>query len=448
MLSAIVVYGVFIAICLAALMRPWLGVVGFYFYAVLDPGWNWRWAIDPTFPFQKYIFVFIVAGWLVNRLPGLKYRGRDAIPLLGLIAFLALAFLAAASALNETLSSRYMSQLWKIVLLAVIAAITIDSPKKLAVLLFAVVLAQGYNAYQINLQYFQDGICRYARMTNWGTKGDNNGYSILTVPVIAMSLAIASAKLRASWRLIALVVAVMQMHQLMLLESRGSMLGGMVLFAIFVILVPKTTPNVVAIGAFGLAGILLAGPSVVSEFSSSFAGEGERDASAESRFYLWEAGWEITRDYPLLGVGPWCGSLLVPKYYRGEELGVERKELHNLLFEISTGTGVPATICYMSFFLLPWWHCVRLLRRKNKTGLTDPHLQVVFLAVACGIPGYLIASMFSSGALLETSYVLAASGCAAVLLAKQSVEAAEWDAQAALSDDGYLDDSSVVSAAG
>jgi hypothetical protein len=39
-------------------------------------------------------------------------------------------------------------------------------------------------------------------------------------------------------------------------------------------------------------------------------------------------------------------------------------------------------------------------------------LKAVNLAILCGIPGYWVASMFSSGALIESPYTLVSVGCA------------------------------------
>ncbi|TWU01262.1 O-antigen ligase family protein [Stieleria varia] len=426
MISTIVIYGIFVAICFAALIRPWTGVLGFYFFAVLDPGWNWRWAVDRYFPFQKYIFAFLVIGWLINGMPGLRYNRRDAAPIISLLCFLALAYASSSFSIDASLSSWYLDKLWKVVLVAIAAAITIDTPKKLVALLFTVVIAQSWNAYQINLQYFQDGYSLYARITQWGTKGDNNGYSILTLPVIAMSISLAASDFRTQWRLLALGIAVLQIHQIMLLESRGTMIGGLVMAVMFFVFMQKTGLNIAVVAMLLFAGFLLAGPSVVREFTSAFEDAGNRDSSAESRFHLWKAGWEITKDYPLLGVGPWCGALKVPEYYEGESLRVKRKELHNIFFELSTGTGLPATAFYLGFSALPWWACFMHWWRSRRMQNSIPNhadsvsINAVSLAVLCGLPGYFVASMFSSGVLLETSYILASCGCVASALFRRT----------------------------
>ena len=152
--------------------------------------------------------------------------------------------------------------------------------------------------------------------------------------------------------------------------------------------------------------------------------EEERDSSAESRFYLWQAGLRITQDYPILGVGPNATRKLVPlpQYYEGG-LPQSSKALHNLFFDISTGMGVPGLLMFSGFLFLPIWHCYRHRRT------VDDDLRLPCLAVMAGIPGYAVASMFSSGVLFETGYILPVVGyaCANVVALRQSGIATEPD---------------------
>jgi O-antigen ligase len=193
-------------------------------------------------------------------------------------------------------------------------------------------------------------------------------------------------------------------------------MGGIALLAILVCFMPRTTINLWGVTLCLLAGAALAGPPVVKEFMSSFKKEGEqRDSSAESRFVLWKAGYQITMDNPLLGVGPWGGQFLVPRYMAGgrgrDGVGGGAKGLHNLYFEIGAGCGIPAAICYFSYFAIAGWACFRLLWRQKREPIPD-WLGCLCLAVFPGLIGYFISSMFSAGALLESSYALAAGGLA------------------------------------
>ncbi len=112
-----------------------------------------------------------------------------------------------------------------------------------------------------------------------------------------------------------------------------------------------------------------------------------------------DAGYRITLDNALIGVGPYAGQAMVPRY-APEFADLPAKGLHNLFFEISTGCGVPATILYFSYFLIPWFVLSRyyLLNRYD----VSPEIGTLCLTLAIAVPGYFVSSMFSSGALLES----------------------------------------------
>lgn len=416
MLSAFFVYALFLWGCFEGLRRPWVGLVIFYGFVFLEPTWNWRWAIDPEFPFQKYISACILTGLLFAGLRGQKIRGVPLVSFACLFGFLALAYISSFQSIAPETSERYLSVLWKVIFFAFLTTWLIDTPNKLWILLWVAVVAQGYNAYQLNLYYFQDGFCRFVYGTNWGTKGDSNVYSIYTIPVMAMSGALAVYGRTVKQQFVALSIFVLQMHALMLLESRGTMLAGLFMAALLVLLVKKTAKIWGVILAASFCGFLLAGPSVVEEFQSAFKSEDELDTSAASRKQLWKAGAIITAEYPMLGVGPNAGRFLVPDYLP-PELHRQNKALHNLFFEISTGCGVPAAVLYVGFYVVVWIPCLMtfLCRRR---GLPD-WAAASCLAVSCGVPAYWLGSMFSSGALLESSYVLIATGASTMLMLRR-----------------------------
>jgi len=259
----------------------------------------------------------------------------------------------------------------------------------------------------------QDGYSLYAR-TAWGVKVEDILYAIFSLPIMALSLSLAGCAKKSWQSILAFSVFILQMHMIMLLESRGSMIGGLFFSLLFFYFTPKSKRIWGMMACGGLIVALLAGPSVVREFSSSF--DDELDGSASSRFEVWRAGISITADHPLLGVGPNAGRFLVPAFVPSEKR--DHKALHNLFFEISTGCGIPATTLYFGFFMIVWWSCVRLM--KQKYSLPDWFLPVA-LAVACGIPGYMLASMFSSGAVLESSYLLTGLGVASILVHSASL---------------------------
>jgi O-antigen ligase len=182
---------------------------------------------------------------------------------------------------------------------------------------------------------------------------------------------------------------------------------------------PRNATNVTLLVLGITATIALAGPPVVKEFTSSFASDEERDSSAESRFYLWEAGAKIIAAHPLVGVGPGASRYYVPQYYRMES-GLTIKALHNVIFEVGAETGIFGLISYITFFFAP---LIYVVKNRLYFASAGSKYWLPALAVIAGVPGYFLASMFSSGSLIESSYTLPIIGCVLIRI----LEAGELD---------------------
>lgn len=391
-----------------ALQFPWTGVVSYAGFAVLCPKWNWRWGL-PDWDYQKFLAGATLLGWLMMGLSRQRLTRAGKLSMMALAGYLALTFLSSTQTLNPEKSAKFLDISWKIVLMSFVSVYTLQRPKYLLVFAFVVVFCQGWNAFNINQLYYQQGInVSYFR---WNFL-DNNTYSISSLPVMAIAFAAMVTTTHRYGRILAGIVFLLQMHQLMILQSRGTMLGALLLAALGVWFMPKNKTSWSIVLAGFLAGAVLAGPSVVQEFTSSFAQSGSLDSSAESRYRLWKAGAGIMKDHPWLGVGPWAGEVLVPQYYEGGLPGVGRKALHNLFFEVGTGSGIPALILYLLAFAIPWWGHFQQWQ-INRFEMPE-WMQMVNLAVLCGIPGYWLSSMFSSGALIEAPYFLIVIGVASL----------------------------------
>lgn len=391
------------------IFRPWIGFVGYAFFAILCPQWNWKWSL-PGLDFQKFLAASVLLGLLFNQLSRNRVTGHLRYAVGGIIAYLALSYLSGMQTISPVKTALYLDITWKIVVMMVAGIWVIKTPFQLMFLVSALIVAQGWNAWNINQIYFERGWINVIYF-KWNFL-DNNTYSVSTVPIFALTLGVLLTTRNIWVRIGCSVVFILQAHQLMLLESRGTMLGALLASAIAIYWMPRSPRTLVTAFAAIIVGAALAGPPVVREFMSAFETEDKLDSSASSRYKLWSAGARILADYPLLGVGPWAGEKLVPLYY-GERIKREQKALHNLFFEVGTGSGVPALIGYLTFFWLPWWKHVRM---KKFLGGVPPWFRAVNLAVVCGIPGYWAASMFSSGALIEAPYLLAAIGIISLLI--------------------------------
>jgi len=401
--------------CMRALLNPWVGFIGYAVFVVLCPRWNWRWSWNESIDYQKFLAGGTVAGVLLT---GALFKPLNATAKASVAfftIFLALVWLSSFNTMDVFFTTRFLDIIWKIWFMASLGVWLIDDKKKLVWFIWALILSQGWNSFNVNQLYYERGI--NTNNFSWNYL-DNNTYSISSVPVMAVVFGVLMVVKDWRLRLLTGLIFVLQMHQLMILQSRGTMVGGLFLVALGVFFMPKTRISIQMTLIATVLGVMLAGPSVVKEFMSSFEAAETLDSSADSRFKVWKAGAAIMRDNPLLGVGPWAGQFVVPRYYEGDLGGMGQKALHNLFFEIGTGSGIPALIAYLLYFFIPWFGHLKLWRQ----GIPRPGTweQAVNVGYLCGVPGYWTASMFSSGALIEPPYLMVTLGCVGLQLAIDS----------------------------
>lgn len=118
-----------------------------------------------------------------------------------------------------------------------------------------------------------------------------------------------------------------------------------------------------------------------------------QNSSRSERIALWEKSLLIIKDYPLLGVGAGNWKIVLPKYglagTRMEMGTVHFPQPHNDFLWVASETGILGAIAYAFFFLLGIYYCAGIVNRSEN--LQD---QILSLAMALGIIGYLTISLF------------------------------------------------------
>ncbi|MEI8213217.1 MAG: O-antigen ligase family protein [Planctomycetota bacterium] len=456
--GAIAVLSLCVLVCAAAILLPWVGFVGYATCAMLAPQWVWREYLADS-ELQKFISAMTVVGFVLTgcRSQTLPRGVKWAMGFYSLYVFLVvIGAQLHSNPINAQKSVVFVDITWKIWMMCMIGIMLINTERKLAICMLCMVLVTSWNAWELNLKYLRQGAIRVHDFYFAGL--DNNLYSISTLPVIGITLAyFFSAKLPFRQFLVVILLA-MQVHQIMILESRGTMLGVLLCGALATYFMPKNPRTIAAVIAVGIVGAILAGPPVIREFSSIFSSGEQRDNSASSRFKVWGAGAAIMLDNPVTGVGPWAGEAYVPKYIVDYKERRNYKALHNLFFEIGTGMGVPGVASYLMFFAIPWFMHYQLWRRHRQE--LSEVMMVCNLAALAGIPGYWMASMFSSGALIESPYLLVACACASLAvshtqlqknaqdkLAMEEVDEMEVEEDGDLESESYSDRSEQVAVA-
>jgi O-antigen ligase len=123
----------------------------------------------------------------------------------------------------------------------------------------------------------------------------------------------------------------------------------------------------------------------------------KKDAVGSGRFYIWERGFKLLGNNPILGSGPdtfgiafmdkYSGFISVQKDKQGHVKGVTITKIdkaHNEYLQTAVTEGIPALICYVLFILG--------IVTKAKNNIKD---NILIIPVFCSILGYLLQAFFN-----------------------------------------------------
>jgi O-antigen ligase len=140
----------------------------------------------------------------------------------------------------------------------------------------------------------------------------------------------------------------------------------------------------------------------------------QQDVTAQTRLRLWEVGWEMAKDNPLVGVGLRNFALLQSSYgYKGE-----RKRPHNTYIQLVCELGFPGLIAYVVMLLLSLvslWQIARRIHRKD-----NPDVHYLALALQAGLCGFMVNILVIGRLYFEVIYWIVISGILLRKLALQS----------------------------
>jgi probable O-glycosylation ligase (exosortase A-associated) len=376
----------------ASLFSPYIGLLIYVCFAIIKPEVLWAWSVPPG-NYSRIVAVGLLAGWALQGLGRWQFgRGGSIVALF--LSYWAWSVLAMTAAPNQEVAWRFVELLTKIVLPFLVGVTTIDSVRKLKNLAWVIVLSQGYLAYDFNMSYL--GGFNRLQVAGFGPL-DNNSMAIALVACTGLALFLALTSERWWTRALAAGTALAMMHAILISFSRGGMLGLIVTAFVAFLLLPKRPLYIALFAACVFLGLQLAGEEVRKRFATSFAEEGERDASAQSRVDLWKGCVDVMMANPVTGIGPDHWPLVAKDY--GWPAG---KEAHTLWLQIGAELGVPGLALLFAFYGL----CVVKLwpLAHEKVPLADPWLGGSSRMVIASLAGFMVSAQFVSLEALEIPY--------------------------------------------
>ena len=390
----------------ASLFRPYWGLLIYVCFAIIRPESMWRWSVAPG-NYSRIVALALLAGWVLHGLG--DWRLGKAWPvLLALLGYWLWMVVSASRAPNSFVAWSYVEIQSKIFLPFLVGITLIKSVEQIRQLAWVVVLSQGYVAFEANLSYLQEGWRFIKRFREDGFAGlDNNNLSVAMVIGVSVALFLALSSNKRWQKGLLAVLALLMAHVVLLAMSRGGMIGLIATGVVTLLLIPRkpvyylTTVGIVALVLF------MAGPQVRERFNSSFKGDADRDASAESRLDLWHDCLDLASRDPVFGAGPDHWVVYAESY--GWPPG---KAAHTFWLKILAELGVPGLSCLVLFYGQCTIRLWAYASGPDVPGSERAQLRWLGRMVIAGLIGYAVTAQFLAIDRLELPYYVALIGAA------------------------------------
>ncbi len=355
--------------CVMSLFAPWLGVIFYYLFSVGQMQSMW----PHHFGAESRVALLMTAATLIGlcgatAIRGINYRillypHTIAIVIFAAWVNLSIPYTSFSVYYNplpgELTTSEIVEIFNKIIIFYLIAALLIDTRKKLIWLIYGFALILVYYTYWANVMYLSGQYWLFGINGRLGGMPksvyfDENYLAMLYVfatPVLYyIGISFQNFYLRYGiWLIIPLT-----WHALFLTGSRGGLLAlGFVITYIFFRSFHKLASIGIVIGLtvaiIYQSGVLL---NRVDETIDN-AAQVEDDVISEEealdpRLVSWKVGMEIIRDYPVFGVGVGNFTVAFPDYSN-----TKRHVAHNTFIQLAAECGLLTGLIYL------WWFWMR-----------------------------------------------------------------------------------------
>ncbi len=408
---------------LRSLAQPFWAVLMYYALAVLRPQAIWEWSLPQN---VRWSFFAAIVAMVSTALNFTSLRARITrptfIPMLFIFGLCVVG--SYCGAINREIAAKQGWEYAKIIIMLILASFVINEKWHLRYLAWMIFLSLAYLAYEVNALYMVNH--RLDILHNGYGGLDNNGAALMLAMVIPFCFYFFLAERRwFRWGFFLCIIPVA--HAVMLTYSRGAMLSAILVGVgmLFATSRRRIFQNLVIAVFLGAVVLSLAGPEVRKRFLT--INKHETDASAQSRFGSWKAGWKIARDYPLFGVGIRNANLLTRQY--GAD--IEGRTIHNVYIQIAADVGFPAAAIYTGLVGLTLWRLYASAKKTRKLLDSDENRWFHYICHAAfwSLATFAFGAVFLSFETFELCYLLMLFGAVAPTLADEAIKFAPAEAK-------------------
>ena len=412
------VTAVVVALLPVCLVRPWLGILAWYWIGLMNPH-RLTWGFAYTAPFAMMIGGATLIGAVFA-------KDRRSIPWnreMLLMAVLPLYFTVTTFyAWAPTFAWPQWEKVTKVIFMTFVATMFIYGKTRIRALMFVVVGSIGFYGVKGGILSILHGGAPQV-IGPPGSFIDGNTFLGLALNmVVPMMVALARDEERDWLRRVLYAAAALSVVASIFTYSRGAWLGLAVVVPL-TLLQLKAISRVVVAGGLVLAVVFATAilPEKVFQRADTIAGY-EEDGSANQRLESWSVAWNVAKDHPFVGAGfefeqaddgRWLeyGSEDYRKF-----MIIANKDsaaAHSIYFQVLGQHGFVAFSLYVALLVSVCLTLLRVWARGSKSPQTA-WTSTYAVGLLIGLMGYFVSGAFLSSAYFDLAWLYFA--LAAILL--------------------------------
>jgi hypothetical protein len=377
--------------------------------SILQPQYVWFWAFEGFSIFKISAGIAIVAWLLLMLRGGVDWRIYNNGIFFGIVILCLLYYVSDLLTPFPSYNSRIGSSLvidiyTTIVIMFFIVLGLINHQRALKYLVYTIIAITFYYTYWANIAYLEADWSQFTQGRLRGPRDspykDGNIFSILFVVGLPFVL-FAIYQVDKGWQKVLLIMSIpLIWHAMILCASRGALLSAGISTLVAATMIKSKILNTVLVAGFVVFMIDQGGVMVERSVNTVEVAESGAEGPINPRIISWQVAVELTKKYPILGVGPQRFLEASRFHFPGKSPHVA----HNTFLNFSANLGIVAGIIYLMFFWISW-----KMYRQNKRFLEDnPDALHTYVnkACICSLIGFFVGSMFLDLIIFEPFYFL------------------------------------------
>jgi len=402
----IIVLAIILGSAPVCLFSPYFGVLMWTWVAYFNPH-RFTYGVAYNFPVATVIAIPTILGAIFTRQRNRRFFTLEFALLLALWGWFGFTTYHTvhdpvfAGHADDTTTE--MIQISKILLMAVMCIVLVNSEKKLRTLL--IVTSFSFGALAIKGALF--GVRTAGEFRLYGPPDsfveDNNMLALAMNMVLPMMFFLARTETRRLLRRFLWASFFCGIVGVLLSYSRGGLLGLAAALGMIAIKTRRKALAGVLLTAMAFLVLTFAPAAWMDRMSNFF--HGNLDESAELRLNAWQFSWTLASQYPLTGGG---FETFTPELYDRFTPSLRFAGPHSIYFQMLGEQGFVGLGLFLSLVIAMWFSAGRLRRlARGQPGLgwveTYAHI------IQCGLAAYLVCGTFLARAYFDLFYLFVAS---------------------------------------